>query len=335
MLKKRDKLSWSSMQALLSCGQKFQYAQVDRLERVAYTGSFNRLRGSFFHAGIAAALKGRSVWGGIQEEREKEEVKLAQADPRSIPEAQDTIIRAIKDAKVLLDYHIPTLGIGTKLVAVEVEGEFTVPFAVEFDFNGRYDAIVLDLETNERLLVDWKLRVGFSAVEDLMMDGQLYAYAWALKQKGTLVDGIRFYEFKAKLPSEASMQVKNGTPTGIPNTGAASYDTTWDVWSATVRRYGAVDPDIYRDTMLPKLKDPSEWMNVVDLPLTAYSLEETERRLGAARDLLGFTQAQVVKTAVYSSYVCGGCDFQKLCITKGRHGLDDSLVRKQYYVTRK
>jgi hypothetical protein len=330
-MQKNDKLSWSSMQALLTCGQKFDFAQLQRLERLPFAGSFNRLRGTFFHAGIDAALQGKNVWGAMVRCREQEELKAAQiVDPRQLQEVGDTLKRALKEAKDLVDYYLPQLGFGTRITPVESEGEFTVPFMEGFDFNGRYDAIIIDTETKQRLLVDWKLRTSFSDIDALMLDGQLYAYAWALGQLGKPVDGIRFYEFKAKLPSPASMQVKGGVPTGVPNTGAASYDTTWEAWSATVREYGAVDPEIYRNQMEGKLKDASEWMNVVDLPLTPFSLAETERRLAAARELLAFTKAQVVKTAAYSSFVCGGCDFQKICVL-ARHGLDTSGVVKQYY----
>jgi hypothetical protein len=327
-----DKLSWSSLQSLLSCGQKFHYNQVERLERLPYAGSFNRLRGTFFHEGIAAALLGKNVWGAMIKRREEEDLKLAQMSDRQ--EADDTIRRAMKEAKELVDYYVPQLGIGTRIIPQEVEGEFSLPFSEGFDFNGRYDAIVVDTETKQVLVVDWKLRVGFSDIDALMLDGQLYAYAMALRKLGHTIDGIRFYEFRAKLPSPASMQVSKGEYTGVPNTGAASYDTTWDVWSASVASYGVVDPNDYRDKMLPKMKEPSEWLNIVDLPLTEASIRETEARLGAARELLEFSRKQAVPTAAFSSYVCSGCDFQKLCVLK-RHGLDTSLAVKSYYTKRK
>ncbi len=326
------KLSWSSLQALLSCGQRFHYEQVERLERITYAGSFNRLRGTFFHEGIAAALQGRNVWGAMVRKREEEELKLAQLSDKR--EAEGIILQAMKEAKEIVDYYVPQLGIGTRIIPQEVEGEFTLPFTDDFVFNGRYDAIVVDTETKQVLIVDWKLRVGFSDIDALMLDGQLYAYAMALRQLGHNIDGIRFYEFKAKLPSEASMQKKNGEYTGVPNTGAESYDTTWDKWAATVRSFGQVDPEIYRDKMEGKLKDPSEWLNIVDLPLTEASIRETEARLAAAKELLAFTKTQSTPTAAFSSYVCGRCDFAKLCVLK-RHGLDTSLARKSYYTTRK
>ncbi len=327
------KLSWSSLQALLSCGQKFRYTQQERLERIPSAASFNRLRGTFFHAGVAAALGGHKYQDGMREEREKEELKFVNVYDRK--ELDDTVDRAYREAGELLGYHLPKLGIGTKIRPIEIEGEFSIDFSADFKFTGRYDAILEDLETGEIVLADWKLRRSFNSLEAAMMDGQLYAYAYALRQQGKIVEALRFYEFSAKTPSPASIKVSKGVPTGIPNTGAASYDTTWEVWAADVARFGVVDPENYRAEMEGKLKTDADFMQVLTLPLTPASYAETERRLAAARDLLAFNVQQVVPTAAYSSYVCEGCDFLKLCISEGRHGLDATELKRSYYVERK
>jgi PD-(D/E)XK nuclease superfamily protein len=327
------KLSWSSIQSLLSCGQKFRYQQQERLERIPTAAHFGRLRGTFFHAAVASALLGHRPLDGMREEREKEELKFANVFDRQ--ELDDTMNRAFKEAAELAEYHIPKLGIGTSIEPLLVEGEFSFHFSRDFDFNGRYDAIIRDLETNETVLVDWKLRDGFNSIEAAMMDGQLYAYAYALRQLGTEVDAIRFYEFSSKQPSPASIKISKGVPTGYPNTGAASYDTTWERWSSDVRRFGVVDPENYRDEMEGKLKTDADFMNIINLPLTPASYRETERRLTAARELLAFNVSQAVPTAAYSSFICKGCDFLKLCISEGRHGIDATELKKRYYVTRK
>lgn len=327
------KLSWSSIQSLLSCGQKFRYQQQERLERIPTAAHFGRLRGTFFHAAIDSAMRGQRYQDGMREAREKEEVKFLNVFDRQ--ELDDTMNRAYKEAAELAEYHIPKLGIGTKIKAVVTEGEFSFHFSKDFDFTGRYDAIVQDLETGEVVLVDWKLRDSFNSLESAMMDGQLYAYAYALRQLGTNVDALRFYEFSSKQPSPASIKVSKGVPTGIPNTGAASYDTTWERWSADVARYGVVDPESYRDEMQGKLKTDDDFMNVITLPITPASYAETERRLKAARELLAFNVSQDVPTAAYSSFICKGCDFLKLCISEGRHGLDAGELKSRYYVKRK
>lgn len=327
------RLSWSGLQALLSCGQKFRYTQLERLEKIPNSANFGRLRGTFFHAAIASALKGWHYSAGMREAREEEDNKFSGVTDRR--ELDDTLNRAFKEAAELAEYHLPKLGIGKLIKPILVEQEFLLKFSKNFDFSGRYDAIIEDLETGETVLVDWKLRDSFNSLESAMMDGQLYAYAYALRELGTKVDAIRFYEFSSKTPSPASIKVSKGVPTGIPNTGAASYDTTWERWSTDVRRFGVVDPDDYRDEMEGKLKTDADFMNIISLPLTPASYRETERRLEAARQLLEFAATQEVPTAAYSSYICKSCDFLKLCLSEGRHGQDATELKKRYYVKRK
>lgn len=332
------KFSWSMLQAALACATRWDFIYRQNLERKPSQESRLRLRGTLFHAGMAGALHA-SVAGkaptyhalvAVNEAAEAEQLKwISEAD------YCEMVRDVAQEVHGLLMYYVPLLKLGERY-DVLWRDENTPLIEYDFElangFSGRIDAILNDKQTNTALLVDWKLRSSFGDTSLAALDGQAYAYAYALSELGIEVDEVALIEFRAKLPSRASMQISKGVPTGLPNTGAASYDTTWEQWAADVRSYGT-NPEKYRAEIEPKLKTEADFWRIVQGVVNEATLLNTKQTLEAAQAQLEFYAGRESLPAAYSSHACAYCDFKQLCELR-RYGYDTSFSIKKDYVNR-
>jgi hypothetical protein len=236
----------------------------------------------------------------------------------------------------LLSYHLPKLArykAVTKGEVVEgagderaVEWEIEVPFD-GYTVKGIVDAVVRDQETGELVIMDWKLRQQFTSLDVAQVDGQLHFYAAALARLAgkQVVNRVVQWQFRAKLPSPASISVRNSKP----NTGAESYDTTWAYWCATLP--AGIDPADYEELMRPKMKEDYAFSMPCEGLVTAESSTMTLRNTEDAVALLKSTQSF---PAIMSAQKCQFCPFVRLCSGGLRYGGDITPVIEEYYQKR-
>lgn len=261
----------------------------------------------------------------------------------------------------LLRYHIPLLGLGSRYIVPSVgdvvrglppeyrhaDGADPVP-AVEWHFeyplmdnvtlSGYIDAVLWDTQTNEYVIVDWKTRGNFPFDDDALIDGQLHLYAAVVNDLSEYMHGahpeaapihnVVMWQFKTKTPSPASISKK----TLLPNVGAKSYDTTWEVWCATLP--AGINPDDYVD-LKAKMKTDEDFQRRVVAPVTALSTTlARENAEAAVRAIQWQLQSNHPAPAVLSSNGCKFCDFAMLCRNPLRYGGDVQTMLDEHYTTR-
>lgn len=360
-------LSHSRITSYLTCNRAYELKYVEGLKPRHGDDKAAPFLGSAFHAGIAEALK-RAYAGETPDEQLKAGKKAAQKwiddntrldkqkyvdgvgwvhDADYYQMTNDTYSKAYE----LMNYYYPKLGIGTRYKVLDtthfwseddvlkeplVEYEFQVPIngVPDVELKGVVDAILLDTETGETVIIDWKTRSGLGSDMYAMIDNQLYLYAMVFSQitERTKIDRAVMWQIKAKTPGAASISQAKGKGFGLPNTGAASYDTTWEMWVKTLP--DGIDPAEYEELMKPKLKSLSDFMRPVDLMLTAEAIQAT-------LDNFKVTAANMVRdTALYEETpapaslnikVCQYCPFARLCVGALRHGGDVAHIVEQFY----
>lgn len=330
--------------------------------------------GSAFHKGIETALRmaamGRHtteqyVAGAIRDARkyiiETTPSGLTTRDAKGnvIPD-QDYYI-AIEDVKQgvaeLLRYHIKVLGFGSHfhdrfivptisdlaqggppvtgpafMSEPLIEYHFEYPLTGSIMLSGYVDAILWDIELQQYVIYDWKTRTQFPFDQYAELDGQLHLYAAIINRLFPAADirEVRMYQMLTKPPQPASISKK----TGVPNTGAATYNTTWEVWCATLPK--GLRPEQYADVMEGKLKTDEDYYRVIALPITEFSSQEAiDNAVYISEMMDGSFRGNLGLPAVLSSHACKFCDFAMLCGGALRYGGDVSSVLTEHFVPRK
>lgn len=258
----------------------------------------------------------------------------------------------------LLRFHIPLIGLGDRYLVPTVrdvvsglppeyrheEGQEPIP-AIEWHFefpvdentilSGYIDTILWDTVEQEYVIVDWKTRGSFPDDRMALIDGQLHLYAAVVNSMAEHINGVSpinrvmMYQLKTKTPSPASIHAK----TGIPNTGARSYDTTWEVWKATLPK--GIDPDRYWNVMKDKVKQPSEFQHPVMGAVTDTSSQLAVDNVKAAvYAIRAALESGTPLPAILSSNKCQWCDFTMLCTNVLRYGGDPSSILSEFYQPR-
>lgn len=299
--------SWSQLQTFLTCERKWE---LQYREKLATETSDEMALGGAFHAGIAAHLMGADPY-------------LAATHKLNESQVNDDDYLTVKE---LLSYHLPK--ISGRYEVVEKDGKPLVEHYVEYKLDndnilvGYIDAVLYDVVQKETVIVDWKLRTRFSPEVYSALDGQLHLYAAMLDMP---VQEVVMWEFRNKVPQPASISVR----TGLPNTGAESYDTTWEYWCKTVPAY--IKPADWEGLIRPKLKDESEFVRPVRSVVTEYSKQAA---LDNVRKIISRINTACIDdtfSAVYNSYVCRFCPYWRLCSTTLRYGGNSDNILLDYY----
>ena len=341
-------ISWSQKVAANKCLRNWELGYVERLERIPGVSHLNRIRGSAFHAAVEAAFRNPSypVVAAIDAatayltsstilDKQVWDYEFREYRPDT---AYYEMMEALKlEMPGLLQYHIPLIGVGTKyrvatfgeifdgssdklLLEYHIEGH-----VADIYVHGYIDAILVDLETGERIITDWKLRQSFERDEVVQVDGQLMFYAALLHRRGASISKSMQWQFRKKTPSPASISKK----TKKPNTGAKTYDTTWEHWVNTLP--AGIDPDKYAELMKPKLKDDSYYQKMVETVITDASCALSLEDMAASIEIMEYAKARELFPAIQSSMTCQYCDFLMLCATPLKHGGDATeLIASEY-----
>lgn len=323
--------SWTTTSDFLTCPRKFQYKHVMGWNRQGKP-SIALIRGSAVHAGLAAALKVpatecNSVAVRVAREwLETDELDTAKRlleNPPEFPiDIEGIYLEAWQEASAILSTYVPLLGLGTQWELAYHDGTPLVEIPISYveDGNrvaGTFDAILRNIETGKLVMVDWKTRTQFPPAYAMICDGQLpfYASLWNRWCRENAIDmevsEVAMVDLRVKIPSPASISVKNG----VPNTGAATYDTTWETWVRTLP--ANIDPEKYRELMMPKLKPQDSYLRWNFFPVTILS----ER---SAWDNFQM-RVQMTKVGlyppVYNAFTCQMCPFNSICGSFGRYNL--------------
>lgn len=255
----------------------------------------------------------------------------------------------------LLTYHIPLMGIGRyipvtkgevlgyiqadeqirnadiygteELLELALEWKFKFPIGNDNFVTGMIDAVLLDQETGELVIVDWKTRGVFPNDNLALVDGQVHLYAAILNKMGANITRVAMWQFSTKLPSPASISAKNHRP----NTGAASYDTTWDYWVATLPPN--ISPEKYEAEMKPKLKQPEDYQRIVWGVVTDVSTDMMmDNVMATLHAIETMKNNKFGFPAVLGSNACKWCDFLPLCANTFRYGGDATELIERDYV---
>lgn len=347
-----EMVSWSQLQTFLQCPRKWELGYVDNLERIPSADSLARVRGAAFHAGIQAAFL--SPEGQTEAAIQAARNYLIQNTERNkeiwdysmrvfVPDVAyyamlDTLAQELPS---LLAYHVPHVGIGTRYRAAthaEVFGGSDDTPMLEYHFvcpvgqvgvQGYVDAVLIDIETGVQVICDWKLRTQFTPNDATQADGQLTAYAALLNAQGANIQKSIQWQFRAKTPTAASISKRDGKP----NTGAQSYDTTWEEWVRTLP--ADINPERYRELMEPKLKTLDEFQLRGETAITTLSCALARANIESAMTLLSFAATMLNEgsalPAVLSAQQCRYCDFVKLCADPLKHGGNaDILIQSEF-----
>lgn len=331
-------VSWSEMQTFMECNRKWWLRYGEGLEPKGGDDGYNRLLGSAFHAGMAEYADTLDIGRAIQS---ASEYLSENTQATSDQEYLDMVNNVHSDVYTMLRYYLPRTGIGTQY-RVALVGELfpDAPDAdarmVEWSFHtdkikGTIDAVLFDNETEEYVLVDWKTRSSFPFDDAAHLDGQLHLYIAALKvMTDAPLNRAIMWQFKVKTPAPASISKVNN----LPNTGAASYDTTWEEWCRTLP--DGIKPEKYETLMRPKLKTDDDFMRKTEILITPQSVYNTvtvtQGVLSQMENVgkLGMAEPMLVP-AIQSVHACKMCPFYRLCGGVLRYGGDVEEAKTMFY----
>jgi PD-(D/E)XK nuclease superfamily len=366
------RLSWSAMQSFLTCPRKHHLTYLQNLQKKPTAEKARLVFGSAFHKGIETALH-MSVRGRHSLETYQTEAVAAARKYVTDNTVSGLTVRnhkgelvtdteyynSMADVKAsvgdLLRYHIKVMGFGSHFhdrfivpalsdlamgeapsAVMDANALPLIEYHFEYELlsnvvlSGYVDAILWDVELGQYVIYDWKTRTQFPFDQYAEIDGQLHLYAAVINELFPLanVSEVRMYQMLTKPPQPASISKK-----GVPNLGAASYNTTWEVWCATLPR-GLV-AEHYREALEGKLKTDEDFYRVVSVPITRYSCHEALDNAVTIAHMIEPAYEWDAPPAVLSSNGCKFCEFAMLCGGVLRYGGDATSVLTEHYIPRK
>ncbi len=256
------------------------------------------------------------------------------------------------DAKKLLGYYLKRMELGTRFVPMGTAELFAgsnlgytdtpsgacIEMNFQYDmtdaeivevggmrFSGIIDAIMLDKTTNEIVIMDFKVRGTFGYDQIAMLDDQLYIYAALLSRVGVRVDKVCMFQIRSKLPADASISEKSGTP----NLGGKNgFDTTVERWLETIP--ANIDSKIWLPRLEGKFKNLDAFVHPVYADVNSNANTMTYLNLLATARMMLDAIRRDTYAATLSSNVCKQCDFWRLC-SGLQFGGDASIIIEQHY----
>jgi len=204
-----------------------------------------------------------------------------------------------------------------------VEYEFVTKLKGTLGFKGVIDWIATDNTDDSLWIFEHKTHRTFT-VEDGADLLQLPIYQHAAKQLGLDIRGTAVLQILPSLPERPKLN-KNGTMS------RAQIRSDWETYKTELLSAG-LDPDDYKDEMIPKLEGV-EWFR---LSKTIRSNAEIEAIwnmifLPAVKDICD-KRKRIVRSR--SSFNCARCDYRRLCEAE-LFGGDVDFVRKTHYLERR
>lgn len=309
-------LSWSSAQKYKECPRRFML-EKERGWRKADEGeeARSRILGSAFHEGIRAHFAGEN---GVQAAREYVKQATNTEKYNYFGEIDDLYYRMMQEIEItvvdMLRTYIPWVTDRYTPVALEV------PFD-DGETKGIIDAIMWDNQNQEHVVVDWKTHRALPDMAQVAVDDQLVLYAYHAMglYPGIVINAVHQVNFRTGTPKPASISAK----TGQPNMGAASYDTTLDVWLATLP--AGVNASKYIDEIKPKLKQQEDFCRIVELVIDEKVIEKALDNLRETGIMIDISRERNIWPGNQSTHLCKYCPFVGLCSSVWRFGTDKDI----------
>lgn len=347
----------------MKCHRKYNLSYNEGLTRKPGIASRARMLGSHVHAGLQAALltafeapdapADHLVAAAVRAVREYNRDTTVPNQERYDYETRQMVSDAEYYALVtdvyyqaldIVRYQIPRIGLGTRWrVASErevlfdvggdntpmVEWTFQVPYTHDGYvpvISGTVDTVLIDNQTGERVLFDWKTRGIMPDSRLVDLDGQLKLYAAILNllAEAPVITQTCQYQIRNTVPQPAKLTEKTR------KLSMAAIASTWDVWADSVRALG-LDPEDYREQMEPKLRSEEDYTMPVYSPVTPAMSDIVIRNTLAIGDAIRHATATQSWPAIPSMTGCQFCEFKSLCRVMD-YGGDVAFVLDTEYV---
>lgn len=350
--------SHTRLQTAMKCGQLYRWRYQQRIKERPSVGSRPMILGSAVHAAFEEALRAKTERPTLKLEglialavmHAREYIKgETQPNVRKYENGVQVydsdyyeMMRLLGDeAAELIVHYLPTVPdswrIATKRqvipsrypagdkrgdeLALEWQIRHTFPDGQEF--TGVVDAVIVDINTDALLMVDWKVKSQFPTDDKAALDGQLHLYAAILNHYGANIREVCMYQMKSTPPAPAETG-KGAKNKGEILTGRDSYATTWEHWCATVPMGTNVSK--YEASMKPKMKTMDYFVRPVYSDVTRWSSQfSLDNAVQAIRMIENDTLP-----AVLNAWTCGYCQFARLCDARKNGGNIDTLVQLAY-----
>lgn len=339
--------SWSRISTFNTCARKYDLRYVAGYEKKPSVENEGRMFGTAIHAGFAAYITAlfhktpaklaldvavAASRASIEEDTVKNKTYFDWNDSTEKPDLDYYLM--IEDlfnrAPAFLRFYLPRTEIGTRYLPLSiqdvlpemamgqyipaVEFEFTEPIDEDNTLTGWVDAVLFDTVSDEQVMFDWKSRKAFPRDDMALIDGQLHLYASVLNTQGASIRRVCMAQMRTGLPKPAELSKKDN----LPLTGRASYDTTWEVWAASLPQ--AVNAEYYRVEMMDKVKGLEAFWHPVFGYVTDASVALTIDNTKMQIENINMVLDNGTLSGVLSYQTCSFCEFAKLCANGFRYG---------------
>lgn len=346
MTEKWKTLSYSQMGSFTTCAKKYEYEYVDRLKLKKGAVQQSSL-GDLVHHGIAGALRKFSEKqvnnkphkiahlyaaseAAIREQANKSRHDVLMLEGDELP-VDDGWNQLATDAYLITVNVIDELQLGKRyaVAAIPVRDPNTdkldyiplIEFYISADltdnarFSGVVDAVLYDIERDDYILFDWKVRGRFTGYDVEVLNGQLPLYQRVLNEVyGFNISTSVLFQIKDKAPQKPEM-LKNGK-----QMSRRAIVSTWDLYKSELIAQG-LDPADYIEEMAPKLA-ATEFFSPIEITRTG----ETLQRFWDNAEKFAINIGKQSEYPMALGYPCRTCNFQRLCAAKMMgYGIEEAM----------
>lgn len=317
------KRSHSEMGTFRTCNRKWQHRYKNRYYPKDTPDAL--VLGSAFHAAIANYLLSHSI--------PEATLFALESIVRELGEEHEDVERLNGEVSPLIKYHLPKINADGRYRVVfdsELfegawnERDFRYAPMIEFKFSnprfmGYADAVLHDTETDEYVIVDWKLRGSVSSYDKVSMDLQLPFYAGIINMLGGRIKRAIQWQFKKALPQDARVskkEPKDGQPVEILSPSKA---TTWDHLVSTLPADWGGDIEELRGKFIEHryIKGDLYFQYKTEVPITREILTNVYSNQYYTSLLIENAEKMVdegvLMPGLMSSYECARCDYRAIC----------------------
>ena len=319
----KKKRSHSELSAFRKCNRKWQHRYKNRYYPKHKPDAF--ILGSAFHASIASWLTFRDMDAAVHAVNESLEFETGQSLWKG---DEDTKVVKLSNQLIpLIKYHLPKLDPDEKYRIISdfemfdfsynagmVMHKPMVEYRFEDDiFMGYADACLIDQETNECVLVDWKLRKSVLPLENVKIDSQLPFYAGIINSMGGGITKLIQWQFRKSLPQDARMSkpkkdgdvsVLSPTKTTTINHLLETLPEEYEGGIENIKEHKNVKPESY-------FQDATEIPFTVKIASSVYLNQHTTAQLIEQAERM--VDKGFMMPGLMSSYECGFCEYSPIC----------------------
>jgi len=298
----KTNLSYSRVQTYNKCPRQYELNYITKGDKDIDTDTDRLDIGSLVHKGIEQALLATSnpVDVAVKAVKQAYEDGFGDYAPSVLAKAID-----------MLETYIPLLGLGTSLKPLRIKGKpaveywFNIPLTVngvKHVFRGLIDAILIN-ERGEVLLVDWKTRGRNVDDDSVILDAQLYIYAYvAVNHLGVNLSRAVQVQMLTDTPAVVTL-TKKGLPSKVMR------KTTKELFDSSMTMLG-LDPNAFYDDFADKIVPRSEFVDIVRIDTSEAMLNAMWDRF---MDSVIALDNDSVMRPVHSAYTCAFCDYKTSC----------------------